>query len=623
MIARRRTTRRLRAVVALCVAISASLVTSFVASARESAIVQPSAAPSSPSAQPVASALPSTPQSSVPSATPATGAPSITPASASPSVAPASTAPLGAADELRRLGPAFSGPEPTPLGPATPQPAWTLRPNAVRPHDGGAAWEPERIAALRRDLDALLANSVLRGAHSGIFAVDTRNGTVLYDRGADETIQPASTFKLLVGSVALETLGPAFRFHTRADLLARSGESTPPQIVDGATRGLLVLRGGGDPFLSVADLDDFAAAVARAGVRIGLGSFAVNVTHFDRQPYAPGWTWDDFTEDYAAKISALTLEENVVHVFVESGGRAGAPAIVHVRPYVTLGIFLDSCGPTFEPIFDGAPTTYSAGAEENIDTVVAPLGCMRFTGGLPVDSNGASLDVAVPSPAAYAYRIAVDRLHANGVDVVRFHSLDGKPYEYTTVVSARPGVASLALWSHDSPPLSAMLPRFWIPSDNLVGENLLKELGVAAAGEPGTRAKGIALEKRWLQHVGIDASRLTIADGCGLSQYDRVTPRALVEILQHDWNSPYRELVLDALPVGGARGHIEGIDGTGASGRVWAKTGSMSHVRGLAGYVATKDRGTVTFAFEVDDYNGDVAALASLRAAFLARIARE
>jgi D-alanyl-D-alanine carboxypeptidase/D-alanyl-D-alanine-endopeptidase (penicillin-binding protein 4) len=183
------------------------------------------------------------------------------------------------------------------------------------------------------------------------------------------------------------------------------------------------------------------------------------------------------------------------------------------------------------------------------------------------------------------------------------------------------GSDATTFWTHDSQPLAALLgPRFWIPSDNLFAELLLKELGLVTAGKPGTTDTGIAYEKQWLQRIGIDPATVTLADGCGMSQYDRITPRDLVTILQHDWNGPNRQLVLDSLPVGGARGTIEGIAGTDAAGRVFAKTGSMMHVRGLAGYLATLHHGPVTFAFEVDDWNGAYPTLAALRARVLSRI---
>jgi D-alanyl-D-alanine carboxypeptidase/D-alanyl-D-alanine-endopeptidase (penicillin-binding protein 4) len=184
-----------------------------------------------------------------------------------------------------------------------------------------------------------------------------------------------------------------------------------------------------------------------------------------------------------------------------------------------------------------------------------------------------------------------------------------------------PGPGSTVLWSHDSAPFASWLgPRFWIPSDNLFAELLLRELAFTAGGRPGTTAAGLALERSWLASIGVDPATTSLADGCGMSQYDRVTPRDLVAILQHDWQGPNRQLILDSLPVGGARGTIEGIAGTPAAGRTFAKTGSMMHVRGLAGFLATRRHGAVTFAFNVDDWIGDYPALAAFRAAVLSRV---
>jgi D-alanyl-D-alanine carboxypeptidase/D-alanyl-D-alanine-endopeptidase (penicillin-binding protein 4) len=195
----------------------------------------------------------------------------------------------------------------------------------------------------------------------------------------------------------------------------------------------------------------------------------------------------------------------------------------------------------------------------------------------------------------------------------------GVPLEVTHAGSAPSGTP--IVWTHDSPPLASWLgPRFWIPSDNLFAELLLRELAYAGGVHPGTTAGGIALERAWLQSIGVDPATTTVADGCGMSQYDRITPRDLAAILQHDWNGPNRQLVLDSLPVGGARGSIEGIPGTPAAGRTFAKTGSMMHVRGLAGYLATQRHGAVTFAFNVDDWIGDYPALAAVRAQVLSRV---
>jgi D-alanyl-D-alanine carboxypeptidase/D-alanyl-D-alanine-endopeptidase (penicillin-binding protein 4) len=473
--------------------------------------------------------------------------------------------------------------QPAGAQPASPSPSPSAgRAAIVTPATFGDPWTVDEIAGLAHDLDAQLAGAAaLRGAHVGVLAVDTRTGAPLYARRADDEFQPASTFKLVVGSAALDRLGEDQRFRTSA-ALTRSGA--------------LIVHGGGDALLTSADIDALAVAAVRAGVRRIRGPLVIDASRYDRSPYAPGWTWDDFTYDYAAKPSALALEKDVVHVHVAPGKVAGAPARWSVDPPVAL--------------VTSSVVTLPRGSATTADVDPSPNGRLHLSGGIALGSVPHSIDAAVADPQAYVAKAVVARLRAHGVDV--------RPIAVPR--GFRIDQPQKTFWSRYSLPLSQMLPKFWIPSDNFIGEMLLKEIGYRSRGAPGTTAKGIAYEEHWLASFGIDPSTLTLADGCGMSQYDRITPRDLVTILQHDWNGPYRAIVLDALPIGGARGTIEGISGTPAAGRVFAKTGSMMHVRGLAGYLATMHHGSVTFAFSVDDWNGDYASLAAVRAAVLSRI---
>jgi D-alanyl-D-alanine carboxypeptidase/D-alanyl-D-alanine-endopeptidase (penicillin-binding protein 4) len=503
---------------------------------------------------------------------------------------------------------------------ATPVPKPTLRASTVRPAAAGADWSASEIARLDEELDALLADSAaIRGAHVGVVAVDSRDGKTLYARHGDDEFQPASTLKLLVGSVSLERLGPTYRFRTIAYVKGVAGE--PARREGDALVGSLVLRGGGDPLLSTHDLAGFAAAVSRLGIaRIVSGSLAVDPSHFDRAPYPEGWVWDDFAQDYAPVVAATTIEENVIHLFARPRSDESGWLAVSAQPLRdVLRAAPESCAPSFDVVVISRARVLPAGSQSSLDVAREGNGCIDVIGGIPAGENGESIDAAVPSPEAYAYRIAAQQLGDAGIDPGMYRSASPPPWDFTT--GSMPAGAPI-VWSHLGPPLGSWLgPRFWIPSDNLAAELLLKEIGCGAGGEPGTTAKGIAFERQFLRAIGVDPKTVTLADGSGLSQYDRITPRDLVAILQHDWNGPHRDLVLDSLPIGGARGTIEGIAGTPVAGRVVAKTGSMSHVRGLAGYLATERHGAVTFAFNVDDWNGDNAALAALRANALARIA--
>jgi D-alanyl-D-alanine carboxypeptidase/D-alanyl-D-alanine-endopeptidase (penicillin-binding protein 4) len=231
-----------------------------------------------------------------------------------------------------------------------------------------------------------------------------------------------------------------------------------------------------------------------------------------------------------------------------------------------------------------------------------------ITGGVPL-GGPSHVDAAVDQPEALALAYFTDALRRRGI----------------TVLDTQAGVPGLGtvVWRHVSEPLSAMLADMWQPSDNLIAEELLRELDVATNAHPGTIEGGAAVERAWLRAIGVDPATLTIADGSGLSQYDRVTPRALAAILLHDWRGPNHRVALDALPVAGVRGDLRGaMQGSTAVGRVFAKTGSMMHVRGLAGFVDARSGGTLIFALNVDDWMGTDADMAALRTAIAVRLAQ-
>ena len=182
---------------------------------------------------------------------------------------------------------------------------------ASEPHPGGAPWTDAQIARVRESVDAALEAPALRGAYVGLLAIDTVRGTMLYSRNADDAFTPGSTFKLLVGSAALQNLGPDFRFVTTL------ASDAPPK--DGVLSGNLYLHGGGNAHLSAADLH--AAALAAFSRRHSARRWrdVVDASHYDAQSFAPGWTVDDLPYEYGALVSALELEDGVVHVYVSPG----------------------------------------------------------------------------------------------------------------------------------------------------------------------------------------------------------------------------------------------------------------------------------------------------------------
>jgi len=223
----------------------------------------------------------------------------------------------------------------------------------------------------------------------------------------------------------------------------------------------------------------------------------------------------------------------------------------------------------------------------------------------------------VPNPPRFAAAAATRAILAGGVRIGNREPVAARASEDASPVRV--------VWSHESEPLADLLADMWLPSDNVLAEELLCAVGAQPPEVRGTREAGLAWEKAWLGKLGVDTgAAFDLEDASGLSAYDRITPRDLVTVLRHDWDGPYHDAVLDALPIAGVRGTLKSsFVGTAAEGRVFAKTGSLSHAGTLAGYVATTKHGAVIFAFQVDDWVGDPADLRDARSRVLAQFVED
>jgi D-alanyl-D-alanine carboxypeptidase/D-alanyl-D-alanine-endopeptidase (penicillin-binding protein 4) len=478
-----------------------------------------------------------------------------------------------------------------------------------KPEASGAPWTDAQVAAVDANIEVTLAGErALRGAHVGLLAVDARDGRILYQRSPDERFQGASTTKLIAGSAALEKLGPDFRFRTAA---VAGGP-----IADGTLAGALIVRAGGDPFLRNDDFDALAQALAAKGIRRVRDGVRFDVSRYDSAFYLPGWNWDDLPYGYAAPVSALAFESNAIHLTVTPASVVDTPASVTSAPLPVVQRAPVSCAFETSLRVEAAVTTVASAAGDTVDLLRTPLGCTQVVGAIPFGSAPDELDAAVPFPSVYAAQALRAALARAGISV----GTSAGATQPDLSLAPAPFDAAV-LWSRDSEPLSDVVADIWLPSDNLSAEMLLRELAVANGTTPGTTPAGVAFELSWLKRLGVDTGLLVLVDGSGLSAYDRVTPRALVSVLQHDWDGPLRDTVLDDLPLAGVRGTLRSqYTGTLLERRVFAKSGTMSRAGALAGYLATEHHGAVTFAFLVDEWDGDPQALAAVRARVLAHL---
>lgn len=426
-------------------------------------------------------------------------------------------------------------------------------------------------ASLRKDLDAILNEPGSRNALASVMVRDAATGDVLYDHDGAERLLPASNTKLFTEVAAMEILGPKHTFGT--DVLATGRE--------GARADGLYLRGGGDPTMLAKDYDALAEKVADAGVKTVSGDLVADDTRYDDVRLGNGWSWDDEDAYYQAGISALNLapdedyDPGTVRIDVEPGAEAGEPAQVTTVPE----------GAAVE--VDNRATTGGENSTISTDRAHGASG-ITVTGEIPVGADTDYEYVAVADPTTYAAAAFGDALEEHGVNVTGEVSTGATPKDAEKVAG------------RESMPLSELSVPFLKLSNNMHAEILTKEMGVEASGE-GTWEAGIEARDQALDKLGVDTSTYNLDDGSGLTRRDFAPPEQITELLLAARERPWFEAMSEALPVAGDPDRMVGGTLTGrmrdtpAEGNVRAKTGSLTGVSGLSGYVTDADDRQLVF----------------------------
>ncbi|MEU7674314.1 D-alanyl-D-alanine carboxypeptidase/D-alanyl-D-alanine-endopeptidase [Micromonospora taraxaci] len=460
----------------------------------------------------------------------------------------------------------------------------TLAATAATTGASGATAESPTPATTRLHdtIDTVLADARLGGAQASVVVVDTSTGQTLYDRNGDRRLIPASNTKLMTSTAALGLLGSGHRFTTDVHT---SGKRRA-----GLLTGNLYLRGGGDPTMLAADYDALAAQVAADGIRVVTGNLVADDTRYDHTRLGPDWTWDDEPYYYAAQVSALTVapdtdyDAGTVIVQAAPAGRAGAPPVVSTTP-PTGYVRVDNRAVT---VAEGE-TSISIEREHGGNTVVV-------TGQIAVGDEPASDWVTVWEPTGYAADVFRAALHRHGVRVI------GR----TVLGQATPETAH-SVARHDSMSLGELMTPFLKLSNNGHAEVLTKEIGRVLSGS-GTWTAGMNAISEYVADTGMDTGRLRQRDGSGLSRRNLVPAAEFVDLLNAVRAEPWFETWYAALPIAGQPERFVGgtlrsrMAGTPAAGNVHAKTGSLTGVSGLSGYVTSADGRLLAFAILLNNY---------------------
>lgn len=478
--------------------------------------------------------------------------------------------------------------------------------------------EPDSLATQRDTiylspygLTEFLTDTVLRNGIAGLYVYDDLRDSAIIAHNELLALTPASTMKLPTTGAALEILGSGHNFGTTVQYGG--------QLVDGhILQGNIYIKGGGDPALGSKFfrghygnfIEKWAAAIKEQGIDSITGGVIADAQLFDVQTTPYTWSWGEVSEYYCQAASGLSIYDNRYELRFNTN-RHGRyfPSENQMTPYVP--------DVSFENL------TEKGGSKDQYFVIGEPYGKRRTVRG-KVRSSNITIEGTIPDPPYLAAWELHNALRNKGVRIgfppVSLREIKGNSDTLYGNVWEQQRTKITATYS---PSVGALVYNTNRVSNNLFAEHFLKHIGLKRGNRGDTQTGAEAIVKFW-HDKGIDIGGFNMYDGSGISRYNTITARQLVEILQYMSTTAYAEAFFNSLAVSGEGGTLRhfGTNRT-ARGRIHAKSGSMSRVLSYAGYLETLSGQRLTFAIIVNNYNCSSREMKNRIATLLTHIIRQ
>ncbi|MGC1182588.1 D-alanyl-D-alanine carboxypeptidase/D-alanyl-D-alanine endopeptidase [Legionella sp.] len=434
-----------------------------------------------------------------------------------------------------------------------------------------ALWSGSQGASVPNEVDKLI-KKVNPKVNLGIVVVDLTSGETLYRRNANHLFIPASNMKLFSEAAALMVLGPDYHFKNQLSI--SSGK-----IQNGVLHGNIYLQLSGDPSFSRENLKKLVSSLKDLHINTIQGNLYIDSSLAVVDAYPPGWLAADLSYSYGAPNAPVIIDANRLTVTVNPGARSGDPAMVEVddggaaitvNNQVTTKTSANECG---------------VGFSLDQDNHLIARGCVG------VDQWAVQQRMAIKNPLAYTQGIIQNDLAQANIQ------LNGQ------IQLGKTPTGTVLIATNYSKALSELMADTLKPSDNLYADSLYLHAAAKLNGSPVNWNEAEPFIKKFLQaQTGIDFKNAVFADGSGLSRHSLVTPEQTLSLLQFLYQRfPLSYEYISALPVSGRDGTLQKRFRTPTQqGFVRAKTGTMTGVNSLSGYLYTSNGHTLGFAMYIN-----------------------
>nr|WP_223590849.1 D-alanyl-D-alanine carboxypeptidase/D-alanyl-D-alanine-endopeptidase [Neobacillus bataviensis] len=434
----------------------------------------------------------------------------------------------------------------------------------------------ENTSSLRSQLNQVLSSEpALQGSMAGISIRSAADRNIIYQYQGDLRLRPASNMKLLTAAAALSVLGENHTFSTEIYAEGPVKKQT--------LKGNLFLKGKGDPTLLKTDFDKMAEEIQKLGIKKIKGNLIGDDSWYDDVRYSLDLPWSDETAYYGAQVSALTASPTTdydtgsIKVEIQPGIHRWDKPMVKITPKTD-----------YVKIVNKAITVQEDGRKKLTVEREHATNTITIEGTIPMKAKVEKEWVGVWNPTRYAVTLFQQSLANHGI------TLTGKIKTGMVPEKAR------ILYIHHSMPLSRLLVPFLKLSNNVLAEGLVKEMGKVVKGE-GSWEKGLDVLKTEMTNLGVNPRTMVIRDGSGISHVDLISANQLSLLLWNAQKQKWYSSYLNALPLSGIHDKMVGgslrnrMKNPDTQGRVRAKTGTISTVSSLSGYVHTKSGKTLIF----------------------------
>jgi serine-type D-Ala-D-Ala carboxypeptidase/endopeptidase (penicillin-binding protein 4) len=415
--------------------------------------------------------------------------------------------------------------------------------------------------------------------HWGVYVQPLTGGAPLANYRGQSLFIPASTTKLLTTAATLRQLGSQYRLRTSIYQTLASNINSPNSFAP-----VLTLVGRGDPTITTSQIKSLSEQLKNRGVR-QIGQLNIGAGYFRGSSTNPDWEWGDLTTDYGMPVTSLIVQQNAVDLVVKPQ-QAGQPTSYSWRNQLAASPWL----------IENRAVTSAVGTTSNI-AVQGLLGksTLQLNGQLAANASSQTFNVAMLDPIDTWRSQLQFNLMQQGITVNRTQFLAGEPPQTGIEVAVV-----------ESPPLGDLVKEINRNSNNLYAEVLLRTLGranpVHATSNSDTANLGLEIVGKKLTEIGVSSEYYDQADGSGLSRKNLIAPIALVQTLIGMSKTPEAQLYRDSLAVGGASGTLANRF-KGSKNMVQGKTGSLTGVAALAGYINPPQYSPLAFSIVVNNHD--------------------